>query len=49
MLPEEMKIVLETSLGNSDSDMSKFKKQKPFEINNLTEENRLIMIDGNIV
>ena len=41
-----MKIVLETSLGNSDSDMSKFKKQKPFEINNLTEENRLIMIDG---
>ena len=43
---EEMKIVLETSLGNSDSDMSKFKKQKPFEINNLTEENRLIMIDG---
>lgn len=43
---EKMKIVLETSLGNSDSDMSKFKKQKPFEINNLTEENRLIMIDG---
>ena len=43
---EKMKIVLETSLGNSDSDMSKFKKQKPFKINNLTEENRLIMIDG---
>ena len=43
---EKIRIVLETSLGNSDSDMSKFKKQKPFEINNLTEENRLIMIDG---